>query len=694
MPITPIKYRIKDFAAITQEADLANKLFEVENPTGSATDQNYQVSFSTVVQAVANNLPGGNNAKVAVKTARRYSTADPDYTPGDETLTGLNPDFLCLFTTCWVEFPLPTTEYILVYDGTPNAPLQVWRDGDFTGQKIGAQWVPVDSIEARLQQIADFSPFTFAYNQGDNVKFPLGGHLRLFAAKATLVKSTFTPQQIPAPTGLSTDPNWQEIAAGAAFGIPDYLPGQYKRHDVVYQAGKIYRANTDYTVGDYVNNPGSFDSFPDPDYWQVIAGGSTPVYDDAPLTARVVTLEATVDYLNAQASDNYTEFDTRINGIVSTAPDYAPGPYKKDQLVTNAGILYKAKQDIQSSTVAPTATNAYWLQLGGGGSAAITGQDVVDVVNPYGGVTATLSGDGSVALNFGYESVNTFQIANGAVTETKLGDDVKSKLTDIQTSASALDDRVDYLENNGIVVENSLASGSYVNVPTIQAVNDGLVEISDYYDTELTQVYAVKADKSALTAAVNTLNGQFAAKADLAGGKLVQAQMPIAAFNVYGGVKPNGNYFTNNVGGQLMWTLPEFSSSGFSVQNNGLYSYQGELYRYQGADASNVPVVTFLANSTKVIYTAGIPVRNSTAVTFERNAEYYPISSGTFTVSDTGKVIGSVVCSYLNPSASAPTIPATGYTLLSGAYEAGRSLMYMFKVGANGSIQYTITKLD
>jgi hypothetical protein len=86
--------------------------------------------------------------------------------------------------------------------------------------------------------------------------------------------------------------------------------------------------------------------------------------------------------------------------------------------------------------------------------------------------------------------------------------------------------------------------------------------------------------------------------------------------------------------------------------------------------------------------------RITAAVTFTGNAEYNPITSGTFTVDDTRKTIGSVVTIYLGTAATEPVIPATGYKKISGSFTAGANQMYEFKVGANGLIRYTITNLD
>lgn len=89
----------------------------------------------------------------------------------------------------------------------------------------------------------------------------------------------------------------------------------------------------------------------------------------------------------------------------------------------------------------------------------------------------------------------------------------------------------------------------------------------------------------------------------------------------------------------------------------------------------------------------GVAHRNGTALTFEQDAEYDPIATGTFSVDDSTKRIGAVVVAYLTPAATAPGLPAPNFQS-KDSYVAGKNLMYLFKVGANGSIQYTITVLD
>ena len=89
----------------------------------------------------------------------------------------------------------------------------------------------------------------------------------------------------------------------------------------------------------------------------------------------------------------------------------------------------------------------------------------------------------------------------------------------------------------------------------------------------------------------------------------------------------------------------------------------------------------------------GVAHRSGTALTFEQDAEYDPITTGTFSVDDIAKRIGAVVVAYLTPTTTEPTLPAPNFQS-KDSYVAGKNLMYLFKVGANGSIQYTITALD
>lgn len=86
--------------------------------------------------------------------------------------------------------------------------------------------------------------------------------------------------------------------------------------------------------------------------------------------------------------------------------------------------------------------------------------------------------------------------------------------------------------------------------------------------------------------------------------------------------------------------------------------------------------------------------RATTTITFENNADYDPVYSGTFSVDASKKTIGAVVYAYLTPAATTPVIPTDFQPIGTQAYVVGKTLMYMFRVSANGIIQYTITLLN
>lgn len=118
----------------------------------------------------------------------------------------------------------------------------------------------------------------------------------------------------------------------------------------------------------------------------------------------------------------------------------------------------------------------------------------------------------------------------------------------------------------------------------------------------------------------------------------------------------------------------------------------GQIYE---TDISTLMIVNQKKAIVDVINnTPKVTAKTGSNVVFTTDAEYSPVSGGTFTVSATGKLVGVVVSIYLTPTSTQPIIPATGFKLISGGYVANANLMYMFKVGANDQIQYFITNLD
>jgi hypothetical protein len=215
MPVAPQDtHRIKDFDQLNDPAKLLDTVLEAESASG--VDKNYKVTFPTIIQTVANNLPAPRKTTHII--ARSYDTTDPNYIAGDETFLSIIASRpLVHMMTARVEFPHPTKEYRLVYD--PNGAYQAYRDSTFAGGLNPCSWVEIGSAEDIASGVNHFNPFEAKYTKGNAVKYTIAGSLRIFEATQDLVKSTFSNNQQPAPTGLLTDPNWTEINAELA---PNY----------------------------------------------------------------------------------------------------------------------------------------------------------------------------------------------------------------------------------------------------------------------------------------------------------------------------------------------------------------------------------------------------------------------------------------------------------------------------------------
>jgi hypothetical protein len=94
-----------------------------------------------------------------------------------------------------------------------------------------------------------------------------------------------------------------------------------------------------------------------------------------------------------------------------------------------------------------------------------------------------------------------------------------------------------------------------------------------------------------------------------------------------------------------------------------------------------------------VAASSGTATPSGTVLVFTQDAEYAAIYSGTFTVDVTGAKVGAVVTAYLGPATTQPVLDPATFQLVNGYYASGLNLMYMFKVGNNGKIQYTISTL-
>ncbi|QNE38997.1 hypothetical protein F1C16_05225 [Hymenobacter sp. NBH84] len=429
MPIEEIKESyIYQLPQIVTPQDLYNTKLEVEKVI-NGEPANHSVSFGTMVTGVANALPKGNNSSSLYKVVRTYDTTLSGYEAGYATLVDLDPRFLCLGTICFVEFPHPSREYRLVYD--PNSSLNVAVDGSFNGNTIGGRWVEKDSLEDKYSRIVEFNPFENSYQKDDIVKYVLNGTLTLFAAKQTLIKSTFPGNAIPEPTGNVTDQYWQKLGAS-----------------------------------DGVENPG---------------------YDDTELRGRVEVLEAADIDLLGNIETAKTNLNNRIDGIVTAVIPYVPDSYSFGQLVHSGGLIFMARQDIANSTVAPTATNAYWLLVNGTSSGS-TSSGTVDLSNYYTKAQTDAIGNTKVEKRTGYSLVSDNEIArlatiqnyvllDNSVTEAKLSPEVRAKLNAVETGyndselRNLVAGKVDKVTGKSLIADTEIAR---------------LATLSGYNDTNLT----------------------------------------------------------------------------------------------------------------------------------------------------------------------------------------------------------------
>jgi hypothetical protein len=223
MPDTPEGFFIRQLPQVTKTSDLLGKKFELEGPLNGGVPTPGHVDYALLVQGIHENAPGANNAKSLYKVVRTYSPATPEYLNGDQTLTQLNPLFLALGCICFVEFPLPSREYRLVY--AADSPLVVWKGGNFAGEKLPAKWVEKDSLDEyiALNHIEPFDPLKASYPTGKTVSFSINNTPGLYNAKVDLVRSSFPGNAIPAPTGTADDPYWQAqvLNTGGGGGAED-----------------------------------------------------------------------------------------------------------------------------------------------------------------------------------------------------------------------------------------------------------------------------------------------------------------------------------------------------------------------------------------------------------------------------------------------------------------------------------------
>ncbi len=104
-------------------------------------------------------------------------------------------------------------------------------------------------------------------------------------------------------------------------------------------------------------------------------------------------------------------------------------------------------------------------------------------------------------------------------------------------------------------------------------------------------------------------------------------------------------------------------------------------------DYTNAQIDSFLAGKANIV-----SVGTGSVVKFDTQYEYPAIASGTFTVDTTAVEIGVCVRVRLEATASAPALPAAGFTRYGGQHVANKANLYAFCVAADGTIDYYIVQ--
>jgi hypothetical protein len=103
---------------------------------------------------------------------------------------------------------------------------------------------------------------------------------------------------------------------------------------------------------------------------------------------------------------------------------------------------------------------------------------------------------------------------------------------------------------------------------------------------------------------------------------------------------------------------------------------------------TDAQIDSLLATKQDVV-TAG----SGAVVKFDKDYDFPPLLSGTFTVDVAGARLGTVVFAELGAATSQPYLDPTKFELEGGSYQANKRLSYGFRVSAIGKIRYVITVL-
>lgn len=581
------KLRIKDLAKATDYKLLAGKLIEIED---AVADKSYAMPAPVFAQGIADILPASKYATYL--TAKTYDSVNANYQAGSATLvTQSQEKELVLWMLAYVQYP--RTQYRLVPDVSGQQ--QAYVDTTFTGSKVAAKWVEVNSAADRAATIPDFNQLS-SYKQNDAVKYTVRNRLRVFVAKLDLDKTSFPNQLTPAPTGLAADVNWLELNT--------VLAANYSRLGEI-TCKYYYNSERNGGLGDsvedlisrenagasilYINRTVTVESAQHAGNYRIVKDTSGNAvfnaYEDGSFTSSVVP--ATLEKIVAGNTGNVT------------ITEWTAGAQVKNSLVVYSNNLYRVKADITNSQSAPDVNTQFYQLLS------------TDVTKVY--VDAA---DRDLQLQLNAEDAKFTALTANAVPALdnleKIGNQILANQQQVSTVIAILNNKVDKNQ-----IEQDLTSNSTSNVASVAAVKAAVAAVSANSSNSSNSSVGVQriAEYTCAAAGAQSINLTSAVKdiisvivlevggyvrtlypTDYSTSGLILTIKPDA--NLLAGDKITGYYLTNTtfVNGNVL----EFSFSSGFADDFTLTATASQAGNYSAVTSSNVNNISYTLNSTAV----------------------------------------------------------------------------------------------
>jgi hypothetical protein len=161
-------------------------------------------------------LGAGPNLRPDLRKAVRWASVDvPGYDSEGPVLTQLDPATCCLSTTVDVDFDLDATGVVYKFVFDPAGTWDVWRDATFTGPKVKARLVRLDSAEAQTAGIPAWNEEEpegyFGPGDADHPVSQVTQGDKIWACRQTHSLAAF-PDGLPEPGTPAGAPYWKELS--------------------------------------------------------------------------------------------------------------------------------------------------------------------------------------------------------------------------------------------------------------------------------------------------------------------------------------------------------------------------------------------------------------------------------------------------------------------------------------------------